>query len=285
MAMEGTRIITGGPGSRFDWDYIIKFNFDQWSHLLFDVRVAFETDKEPVSIFYDSEDCQSVDLTMEEAQAIIQGGFPEQNSVLQSLLSKIQSVLDKSNEYFIRLSTRSPKDVQGGMTPQSTASGILDTLMRSERAYEDLTDYVFHCQQGKSSSMQVHLLPWIEIMHGKETRCFVFENNVVACCQTFLDRKFKPASFLPIGLAHIKLVVKTLTNLIPWSTYVIDIEVDEKKARVIEFNPFWKFGSTSAVLFDWVEDRDILEGKKEGTCVRWLEGVGMGRDKEVWLDV
>eukprot|EP01105_Mastigella_eilhardi_P020643 TRINITY_DN4931_c0_g1_i2.p2 TRINITY_DN4931_c0_g1~~TRINITY_DN4931_c0_g1_i2.p2 ORF type:complete len:159 (+),score=51.99 TRINITY_DN4931_c0_g1_i2:899-1375(+) len=53
-----------------------------------------------------------------------------------------------------------------------------------------------------------------------------------------------------------------LLPLLPFDDCVVDFSATaapDRPLRIIEFNPFTKF--TSAVLFDWQRDRDVLEGR------------------------
>ena len=74
------------------------------------------------------------------------------------------------------------------------------------------------------------------------------------------------------------LIIQRVQNFVQnlWGTYnpyesaVLDIEIDDDFIPIlIEFNPYGVKGSTSAILFDWNKDFEILCSKNDFTVLRY----------------
>lgn len=92
-----------------------------------------------------------------------------------------------------------------------------------------------------------------------EFRAFVFENQLTAISQYYGQCYFEDlVRDKPIYLKRIQeffAAIQPYLSFLP--KYVIDFAVLEDKVLILELNPFHP--STSACLFDWAKDADLLE--------------------------
>eukprot|EP01105_Mastigella_eilhardi_P000092 TRINITY_DN1012_c0_g1_i1.p1 TRINITY_DN1012_c0_g1~~TRINITY_DN1012_c0_g1_i1.p1 ORF type:complete len:310 (+),score=86.62 TRINITY_DN1012_c0_g1_i1:55-984(+) len=286
---DGTHENCGGAlaAARYDYAYVNAFNFEVWYPLVAPLRVAFPAvnaggQSEPKSIC--SQLVRTVPLMVEEAKCLCelaQKGANEQDCLciptLAALGARIAQTIGKSEEWFVKLSTRSMKDTAGGATtPVSQPSEVLHLLVTSMRAYNDLKQFVEEREGGRdSAAMALHFQVWRTVSHAREVRCFVKGGQLRAVSQYDLGRPFV---FADCGEAGIRDCVAALRALIaavhahlPWLDYVLDAEVlATGAALVVEFNPYGRDGTTSAILFDWTRDESLLCGAAAaGTTVRY----------------
>eukprot|EP01048_Picozoa_sp_COSAG05_P010719 COSAG05_NODE_961_length_6421_cov_4.206738_3_plen_721_part_00 len=189
-------------------------------------------------------------------------------------------------EWFVRLSARSPKDaLQGACT---CAADVIAVLSRSRRCFDDLVAHRYHRVQ---SPVSLHLLPWRarSWCYGSdpttEMRCFVHGGCLVAASHQFPGEPFE-------FIAREQELVRTLAQFVE-ELYakvpgldreaVADIEVTVEsdgrlRPQLVELNPYYDRGSTSAAMFDWVDDDALLcpeEGQQRQIVLRY-SGTGFG---------
>jgi hypothetical protein len=189
---------------------------------------------------------------------------------LQELSKKIELEMKSNSEiplWFVRLSSRSPKDVSG-IRPCENPSDVIDMLIQSNRVSNDLQWYLVY---EIKTPLSIHLIKWKSFQKENEVRCFVFQRKLVAITQYFLEKHFSLRKNEFEGVKKIEQVLDQIMDKIPYDDFVIDLEVGQT-VYLVEFNAYGKKGTTSAVLFNWVEDEKILlNNSPTNVCVRYLK--------------
>eukprot|EP01080_Neovahlkampfia_damariscottae_P011120 gene11120-3939_t len=252
---------------------ILKYNFDYWYEKLKDAKVKIG-EKE---YFVCSQKVCSIELSINEMKCLQKayddkffGNIPNLAEV-KELSKKIDQELNKNAEtpfWFVRLSSRSPKDILGGIRPCETSLDVIEMLIESNRVSNDLQWYLVY---GIKTPLYIHLIKWKSFQKESEIRCFVYQNNLVAITHYYLEKHFTLKKNEFDGVKKIEIVLEQLKELIPYDDYVIDLEVGNT-VNIVEFNAYGKKGTTGAVLFDWNKDEEILENKSpKNVCVRYLK--------------
>jgi hypothetical protein len=247
---------------------ILSYNYNIWYDCLKDIKYNYNNKE----TFLIPQNVINVELNFQTKKSL-QKMYEENTtefsefSELDDFYKTIKLFINESDvEYFIRLSSRSPKDVLGGLRPCSNASDVIKTLVRSNRVSNDLLWYLNYEIE---TPLYLHLIPWRQCKNEKEFRCFVYKKKLVAVSHYYLLKQFYIQN--NYGLVNeIDRVIDAIKNEIVYDDYVIDIEIDEENIHIIEFNPYGKDGTTSASLFNWTKDEKILlnEDPKD-ICVRF----------------
>ncbi|KAL6058962.1 Cell division cycle protein 123 [Balamuthia mandrillaris] len=289
--------------SREKWEYMALFDTERWYDEL--PQWTFPT--------------RFLALSIREGRALVayfqrnvlgrRGGevFTERHRRdLAGLKERLDSVMQKQQEegneeeecggggYFVRLSSRSPKDVGlngdhlqilaylreeldrlnatsindklralqtavGRVLKVSTAEEALSLIGTSERTYTDLLHYL---EDESSWKMKVVVRRWVDgIDVGNEYRGFVCCDQLTALCQ------YNDLCFYPFLVGNEEKVVKGILDV--WlkarerlkrlyQAYIIDFAIVGTSVYIIEINPFGPM--TGASLFDWKLDRKLLQG-------------------------
>lgn len=256
------KIITGSTESAYDFGYISEFNFESWMSIIGDNRLK------PFSIeAYVELICQRHVEYCYTANVNLTG--------LNELISILNDYISRSDgDLFFRLSYRSSKDVPEGRLPVKNGLQIVTALIKSERCFDDLVAHRYHQLNGLIlPQINISIVPWIDCDQDRELRCFVFEKQLVAVTNQFpSDDNW---SFKCLETQLIETLNRYINDL--WVVHqdlyestVVDIEVDLfMQPKLIEFNPYEKRGSTSAILFDWITDADILLNKHDDIILRY----------------
>lgn len=246
-------------------ELILTYNFNVWHEKLKDVRYK----EKPLC-------AQNVtSLKLEKEEMIEMEKFYEENStdfqsnkVMSGLFDKITQILKENSnfEYFIRLSSRSPKDALGGIRPCSSAFEVLRTLCQSNRVSNDILWYVNYKIE---TPLYIHFVPWITIKTENEVRCFIYKKKLVAITHYYLLKHF---SMDEKKVKDVNEMIDYIKDDVPYDDYVIDVIVSDS-LYIVEFNAYGKKGTTGAVLFDWEKDEKILlDENREKICVRYQKG-------------
>jgi len=259
-----------------------------------------------------------IPLTKDQAKALLHyyqfqkmnQGNPlckEENDQISSLASSIDAAvsegnfLEKSGGFFVRLSTRSPKDCtilsektknavslkrselekEGKTIDDNTLLGIIyrssiqslivksgeeavTLLGSSRRIWQDIEVSL----DSEKFDLQVVIREWVVIPNEYEFRGFVYNRKLTAISS------YNRVVFWP-QLPALKSEIETRlisywksieSKISPHLTnFIIDFAFTEdlKRVFIVELNPFYDFegNSTNAELFDWEKDDDILTGK------------------------
>jgi hypothetical protein len=280
---------------------IVKYNFEEWHKDLVNLRVDFGDSKlRPICI----QNVVSIALSPRDLEELNEGWkyFYQSGtafnveilaSKMESLQSKISTILSQyaSIDFFLRLSTRSPKDSSGAHSfAVRNAQQALQILAESDRVAKDVLWYIEH-KFLHHSTLQLHFLPWRTYTKPNELRCFIYEQKLVAVTQYYLNEPFpfKAQEFVVVYL--LEKLIAAIKQHIPYQNCVMDVEVTLKKngigkVFVIEFNPYGKDGTTGPVLFHWVNDAVILFNSNPTEVVfrSKVSGDGKGRVDEVKIN-
>lgn len=246
------KIIAGSEESKYDFKYIAEFNFEIWMK-----KLKME---DFISINIDN----YCEILCEKHVLYVETG-----SINLDNLSELRDII---NEYsikdkFMRLSYRSAKDTFEGRLPIKNVDQILTAIIKSERCFDDMIAHIFN----KCKKLYVNLIPFRECRQERELRCFIFEKKLVAITNQFPDDVWPFRGVEILIIQRIKEFVDSL-----WSQYdlydsvVADIEMSEELTPyLIEFNPYGTKGSTSAILFDWNKDINVLFSKKKEIVLKY----------------
>jgi hypothetical protein len=266
------KIIAGSDESAYDFAYISKFNFEKWMSIIRDNRLISFSIEEYVELMCERhvKYCRTGDVDLTDLTDLI--------SVLNEYISK------SDTDMFFRLSYRSAKDVPEGRLPIKNGLQIVTAIIKSERCFDDLIAHRYHqLNDMPLAPININIVPWINCDQSRELRCFVFEKQLVAITNQFPNDDNWPFKGLEMHL--IETVNRYINDM--WINYpnlydsaIVDIEVNRfMQPKLIEFNPYEKKGSTSAILFDWISDADILHNKHDEIILRYSRD----RSKEIKL--
>jgi hypothetical protein len=141
----------------------------------------------------------------------------------------------------------------------SSSEEAIALLLASERILDDL-----ELALEDSSNWNQHLVvrKWIDMPLAAEFRGFVVKGKLTALSQYFAPCFFANLQGREEQLAaQCRQLLEKICHLIP-SSVVCDFAVLEHQVLVIEINPFndYEGCGTSACMFDWKKDRQILDG-------------------------
>jgi hypothetical protein len=217
-------------------------------------------------------------------------------AVLPHLVERLDAAIARfGGVAFVKLSSRSPKDATvGGEETRAlflkhlacsaeqddnakfvslnrahidalavrSGTSALGLLLRSERIFDDLELAL------ESEGWNQHLVvrQWIDMPLSCEYRGFVHNGQLTA-----LSQYFAPCFFAELqseeaqsrAVNSARALVEKIRNLLP-SAVVADFAVQsDGSALLLEINPFNNYPGcgTSACLFDWRADREVLEGR------------------------
>jgi len=198
----------------------------------------------------------------------------------ESLLTSLETFFTlEPGSYFLRLSTLSPKDAfyylnrdsidLDELSDNETSTEIKDSLnvlkvsspmeciqvlLHSYRVLCELDDY-------KLNENAILLMPWKNIVHDTETRCYVNNKRLVAFSQYYTDCTDSYASVISITEFYRKVVDfvndyitnNELTTLSSINNFVIDLsqQYDSTNIMMIELNTYDR--NTDSCLFSWDE--------------------------------
>eukprot|EP01117_Protostelium_nocturnum_P013769 TRINITY_DN5176_c0_g1_i1.p1 TRINITY_DN5176_c0_g1~~TRINITY_DN5176_c0_g1_i1.p1 ORF type:complete len:347 (-),score=88.53 TRINITY_DN5176_c0_g1_i1:44-1084(-) len=248
-----------------------------------------------------------LDISQEEAQCIIDSyddarhfdnkisSNPSKQETLSNLKNRLDQVIQsfgKEKGAFVRLSTRSPKDVvlklrekvegilkkeledlkagddlqkqivalvRAAIKCMKVHSGeeALDFLCKSERSYQDLFRRVLSHGDTKHWHMMIVIREWAPIEPEYEFRGFVSKGKMTGLTQYY------KSCFVPEIYQNRKEILKRIEStfekvkpLIPLESFTIDFAVNSETVFVVELNPFGP--CSSPALFSWSEDNEIL---------------------------
>ncbi|EXJ78230.1 hypothetical protein A1O3_09391 [Capronia epimyces CBS 606.96] len=208
-----------------------------------------------------------------------------------TVADEIQSILDSSHlspddRIFVRLGATSCKDSfavnlpttkPGPLPPRGDI--VLRRLLTSARCVARLlalADNIWPQDPGEALIVE-EWAPDIELK--REFRVFCCKGRVTAVSQDIWWQKMgwrgRYSNGFVEAILHLWDQVKPL---IPFDTCTMDVHMMETenedipwKARLIEFNGFGAHLNTGSDLFHWVNDAEILEGKRPGVTLRFVD--------------
>ncbi|KNC52293.1 uncharacterized protein AMSG_01120 [Thecamonas trahens ATCC 50062] len=199
-----------------------------------------------------------------------------ESETLAALERRVQAAMDEatlmSTRFFVRLSTRSPKDAvtsQDGTAKDALAvtraREALALIGRSMRCYSDLQAHLKFRALPNLPAMNLILREWVDMPFDYEFRCFVASGALTAisqyACFDVVPELHDTATLDAIRDAIVELHT-SLDPLLSLDSYVFDVVwmPDTGSVSLIEINPFGAELSSGACLFSWTRDRALLYG-------------------------
>jgi hypothetical protein len=214
------------------------------------------------------------------------GKFPESYAEERDeLVAKLSSQFHfDGKEYFIRTENVSLKCGQHGAGPYTAMAPVIESLVSC------VTGHTPICLDSRGS-ITLYFIPWVHIDPKREYRVFICEGRMTAIsqqhCYTVYEDDFDRVA--DVQLIH-RYFVDSIRPVIAHSSYSIDIAVLEEEgdsgpptaSRVyfIEINCFGKEYAAGSSLFGWLQDEDILYGRRSGVTQGAL---GEGKREETEL--
>eukprot|EP01084_Bolivina_argentea_P265712 450502_1 len=231
---------------------------------------------------------------------------PDINNILSRLTRKLNRIIgefrqelskdEKFNrnifsidEYFFKLSTRSPKDGTGinyKTYPNTTrleriilimekmkikqADEIMELIQKSERVFSDIGFY-HHYYISFAHPLNLIIRTFFKRLNPIfEFRCFIKGKQLNAISQYLCYDIFNELHNVKLCYNirnHIIKFHQNVKNVLPYDDYVMDVFVDilndektKMKVYIIEINPFGACSSSGSALFEWKLDFDLLYG-------------------------
>ncbi len=173
---------------------------------------------------------------------------------LQIFANNIDAIMKKGEKYFIRMSSTSGKN-EKSIEPVSTVNEVMRRLstikLFSKKEYEriDKQSYLI-------------ILPWNDKIDPRyEFRIFVV-NGKLTCASPQNWFECHQYSSDELEIFEEVLINMTFIDKFMYQTYVADIYIDieTKRAHLIELNPFGAHCGAGSSLFNWITDYDLLHG-------------------------
>ncbi|KAL2153835.1 hypothetical protein VTH82DRAFT_2510 [Thermothelomyces myriococcoides] len=210
----------------------------------------------------------------------------------RQLVDSMQHILDsvtgkgKSGPIFVRLGATSFKDsfdihepsTKPGPLQPRDADMVVRRMLTSGRVASRLlalSDRVWPDDPGEAFVIQ----QWSEeIDMRREVRAFCYRGRVTAVSQDAFWKKLGWREQYSHGFAQAILDLwERVRGFLPFDTCTMDLLMTPPsnttgwKARIIEFNGFGAHLNTGSSLFHWVNDADILEGRRPGLTIRFVD--------------
>lgn len=162
-------------------------------------------------------------LSKEECVALLRGPDSKLAKLKERTTPKIK------DQMFFRLSTRSGKDLDGGIRV-SSFDEIVRVCRTSERLREDLE---LHVRWGMGSqTLYLVLEPWMDIQ--EEYRCFIHNRKLIGVSTMGDDPK-------EIDCRDFQRKCEWLIDQLSYKNYVIDFALSKGEVVPLEVNPLWPF--------------------------------------------
>jgi hypothetical protein len=159
---------------------------------------------------------------------------------------------------FVRLNSLSPKTQTAPIYILNES--IRDRILNTARCQESVA---LARRTGREISLVVR--DWIDLSHGTEWRCFIFEDRLKAIC---LNDHVNPGMSHTQVISRAQALLREVRYSLPCVDTVMDIWLsnDQELSQadlVIEFNSYGFYGNSDAGLFDWIEDGAVLYNPEE----------------------
>jgi hypothetical protein len=172
------------------------------------------------------------------------------------------------NEYFFKVSLRSPKDVlekqikikekdhrtiklekkiqQLNALKVSNINDIIYLLLNSKRIKEDFKLYL---KDIKADELYLCFQEWRpNLGNSTEYRCFIKNRKLIGIC-LYKPEYYSSRTIIPVD--EIKHFIEQLLKIIKYVDFIVDIYHKDNKVYFIEINPFAEFVDTFS--FEWNE--------------------------------
>ena len=159
---------------------------------------------------------------------------------------------------FLRLNSLSPKTQTAPIYILNES--IRDRILNTARCQESVA-------LARRTQREVSLVvrDWVDLSHGTEWRCFIFEDRLKAIC---LNDTVNPGMSSALVISRAQALLQRVRYSLPCVDTVMDIWLSDNSELsesdlVIEFNSYGFYGNSDAGLFDWIEDGAVLYNPDE----------------------
>jgi len=287
---------------------VTKYNVEQWYPSLSTISAKFPRGLTAFTKFFELSD-EDLNLIQSLSKTKLAENIGQDrrlsNAELEGeiqLIEKISEVMEPGKRYFVRFSTRSPKDGVSSaflnteefkLLPVSerlkkklellsvtSASEVLALITRSQRIFSDISFY-YQYRVPNASSAKICLIlrdfiPNLPVDH--EFRCFVHKRKLTAISQYQCYCTFPAMQDVDHVIRCRDAIIQFHAEIdahMPMADYVLDVIVfpDTFECQVIELNPFGAAMSSGSALFNWIKDYELMYGSLslEKAPIRVLE--------------
>jgi hypothetical protein len=179
------------------------------------------------------------------------------------------------NDYFLKLSLRSPKDVlekeikikdsehrsvklwkkiqQLNALKVSNINDITYLLLNSKRIKEDFKLYL---KDSEADELYLCFQEWRpNLGNSIEYRCFIKNRKLTGIC-LYKPEYYSSRTVIPVE--EIKHFIEQLLKIINYLDFIVDVFVRDNKVYFIEINPFCKLVDTFSFEWDDINNTDKL---------------------------
>lgn len=181
---------------------------------------------------------------------------------------------------FVRTDKTSLKTGVHKAGPYTTAKQVIESIVTCRIGHHpfDRTD----------ESINLYILPWLEIDRDREFRVFVHSGRVTAISQQFIheanvwldamdEEEIRRIAYQLTEFTERIVVPGLVSNNSsradpPLESFVCDLVFDSRGAiRFIEINPFGAEYTSGSACFHWIDDDSVLMGRSEPE-IRYVTG-------------
>lgn len=195
---------------------------------------------------------------------------------LSEFESKVQSMMEMNQQYFVKLSGTSGKQ-QTPIRPFSSAADIMTHLGSVRQFYDREYRYM-------DKETFLSLTPWTEMDSRMEFRLFVCNEKLTAFSPQvwFKCHNYSDDELNTIECAILQWFSSTSH---PYTSFVADVWVDvrvDSQCKLIEYNPFGAHSGAGSSLYNWITDWNTLhcEDSSRPTEFRFISVVDLSSDKK-----
>jgi hypothetical protein len=179
------------------------------------------------------------------------------------------------NNYFFKVSVRSPKDVlekeikieedehrtiklekkknQLNALKVSNIYDIIYLLLNSKRIKEDFKLYL---KETDADELYLCFQPWRPSLGiGIEYRCFIKNRKLVGIC-LYKPEYYSTLSVIPVE--EITFFIEQLLERVSYQKFIVDVFYTDNKVYFIEINPFEKYVDTFSFRWEIINNTDKL---------------------------
>lgn len=266
---------------------ISKYNLEEWYEDIQKAEEKLNREITPETKIFEFSDEELKVLASVCGYAVLGDINPVLSSQQNRILTKIERRLKRELEafpsedgYFVKLSTRSPKDAvevdpeeyktrierfqrYSELLCVKDSSELLLLMSKSKRILTDIAHYFKHKVFPLNFIVRRYQKNWSPI---REFRCFVRSRKLTAITQYHCYGAFEWLQEEEVILQvrdsisqfYFEILQDTISKL---SDYVFDVHIDSNHVvHLIELNPFGSHQSSGSGLYHWIRDRDLLYG-------------------------
>jgi hypothetical protein len=220
----------------------------------------------------------------------------ERDNLIQKLNSQFQF---SSQQYFVRTENVSLKCGQHGTGPYESMKEVIESLVTCVDGHTPI--------RSDMESVTLYFIPWTTINPAAEYRVFICEGKMTAISQQHCYTVYPEYDRTRDVELIYRYFKRKIQPVIPHQSYSIDIavldhpqsagtqpvfgepsgdkdeDVEDAFVYFIEVNCFGKEYAAGSSLFGWLQDEDILYGRKRYRACGVEQGEGEGEEDVIYL--